>query len=241
MPRNPQAGPHRAQAELLRHRKRALDSGAVHFGWKIGINDPRARRFYGLEDSVVGYMTRDSLLSERREFEAGALLVAEPELAIRVTEEIEPGSEESAIEGAIGEVAPALEVLDFNRPRRTLHEVMSHNIFHLGVGLGEWMAAEPSTRTFVECLKNGEVAASARAPQALPPLERIVGLVARTLGAHGEKLFPGDVIISGAMTPAIPIEAGQELSVVFSGLGRVGLSRDDGGGLTFSALRPDAV
>lgn len=225
----------RAQAALLRDRKRALGQGAEHFGWKIGINDPRARRFYGLSESVVGYMTRESPIESSRQFAADSLLVIEPELAIRVAQAPNPEANEETLVMSIGHVAPALEVLNLDQPRRTLDEVMAHNIFHVGVCLGDWIEPERAMRSFVECRKNGEVTASARVPQALPPLFRIVKLVAHTLCHHGERLEPGDVIISGSMTPAIPLETGVELHASFSGLGRLQLERDDGGGLTFKA------
>ncbi len=225
-----------AQAELLKRWHTVVGAGENRFGWKIGINDPRAQRFYGLDDSVVGYLTEKSLIRESRHFDPSTILVVEPELAIRIGKDIDPGSSSTEIARSIDEVSPALEILNLEQPRRTLSDVMGHNIFHAGVVLGAWSHPEAAIGTFVELMKNGVSVASARALQALPPLDRIVKLVAQTLADHEEALHGGDVIISGSMTSQVPLEPGHTISAGFSGLGLLNVERDESGQVKFSEV-----
>ncbi len=227
---------HVAQAELLKRWHTAVGAGENRFGWKIGLNDPRAQRYFGLNESVVGYMTEKSLIRESRHFDSSTMLVVEPELAIRIGKNIDPESSPAEIARSIDQVCPALEILNLEQPRRTLSDVMGHNIFHAGVVLGGWSHPEAAVGTFVELVKNGASVASARALQALPPLDRVVKLVAQTLSDHDEALHGGDVIISGSMTPQIPLEPGHAILAAFSGLGCLNLERDKLGHVQFSEI-----
>jgi 2-oxo-hept-3-ene-1,7-dioate hydratase len=48
-----------------------------------------------------------------------------------------------------------------------------------------------------------------------------VALVADTLADHGERLRPGDRILSGAFTRPLPVAAGDRVAGVVEPLGRV--------------------
>ncbi|MGH2603542.1 MAG: hypothetical protein ACRDJ9_29675, partial [Dehalococcoidia bacterium] len=50
-------------ARMRQARAAALAGGARPAGWKIGVNDPRARQRLGLASSIIGYLLEDGLLS----------------------------------------------------------------------------------------------------------------------------------------------------------------------------------
>lgn len=220
---------HAAQARLLENWRGLLAGGATRLGWKIGVNDPRAQRYYGLPHSVVGFMTGRSIVAGAGEFGPDRLLMTEPELAIRIDGKVDAEAGPEAAVRAIGAISPAMEILDFEQPRETVDEVMAHNIFHLGVVFGAWSRPDAGTRSRVRLHSNGLLLDQVSVAESLPPLCDIVHLIARTLAAHGENLEPGDVIISGALMRPAPIEEAHEVDAEFEGLGRITLRRSAAG------------
>ncbi len=67
---------------------------------------------------------------------------------------------------------------------------------------------------------NGEVRGSARAGH---PPEAAVARAAELLEAAGERLEPGDRIITGAVVQ-VPVQPGDEVEVELSGLGCLGVT-----------------
>jgi 2-keto-4-pentenoate hydratase len=218
-----------AQDVLFRHWRKTLQSGANRLGWKIGINDPRAQRFYGLKGTVVGYLTDTSILAGARPLTPELPLMVEPELGLVLSHAVDPAASPDVAARAIGCIRPALEFLDFDQPRQSLEDLMSHNIFHLGVALGDEFSVDGVQTVRVRIEKDGRLRNEITVGDALPPLGEIVARVARLLSLGDERLVPGDVIISGSLTPAIPLELGQNLSISFGPLGTLESRRDPDG------------
>src|SRR5215207_9406158 len=100
----------RAQLEA---RRRRLGAGDRPLGWKIGFGSAAARSKLGLAAPLVGYLTSSACL------EPGATVsiaswsnpILEPEVAIRLGARLGPGADRREVEGAIGAVAPAFELV----------------------------------------------------------------------------------------------------------------------------------
>lgn len=226
--------PQQLQGRLLREWRMLMDAGRPRLGWKIAFNDPRAQRVYGTRQSMVGFMTGESLGEQRERFAPSELVVVEPEIALFLGRDVDPREAPDSAASAVIHAGPALEVLRMDQPRRTLAEVMAHNFFHRGVffgGRGEPGIARAGT---VRLETSGRVIHEVPHAKALPPFGEIVALVAGTLAEHRERLAAGDVIISGAMTPPIPIEPGGSVHADFGNLGRFQVGRSGGGRAQFS-------
>lgn len=218
-----------AQAQLLCRWRNLLAAGGTRLGWKIGVNDLRTQKFYGLPHPVVGYMTGESLIHAPKALGRQSLLMAEPELALRIDHPEAASGGAGKAAKAIGAICPAMELLDFNQPRQTVEELLGHNIFHLGVTLGDWTPPEAALLGHVRLSTGGKPLDEAAIKDTLPPLGEIVHLVATTLASHGERLEPGDVIISGAMTRPVPLEVGRQLHAEFGELGHLCVQRPEVG------------
>lgn len=225
--------PRQLQGRLLRDWRALMDAGRPRLGWKIGFNDPRAQRVYGIPRAMVGFMTGESLGVAREEFAPHELAVVEPEIALHLGRDVEPGEAPERAAAAVIHASPALEVLRMDQPRRTLEEVVGHNFFHKGVCLGMRGAAEAAHAGSVRITTGGQVMHEVAHARALPRFGEIVALVADTLGEHNERLLAGDVIISGAMTPPIPIAPGGSILADFGGLGRFHAARNPDGRTRF--------
>jgi 2-keto-4-pentenoate hydratase len=193
--------------EQLRGRQEALDAGAEHVGWKIGLNIPEVQQQLGIEEPVLGYLTSATLVEEGGEYDASGAqkLMAEPEVAIELGE----GETMAAL-------AAAIELVDIGRPPRGegVEGIVADNIFHSAVVLGERASGAPTQATV---RVNGEERASA---EFTDDLEEVVRVAARRLAEGGESLRAGDRIIAGSITPQVgPLEAGDELEVEVTGLG----------------------
>ena len=166
---------------------------------------------FGVEEPAIGYLTSATLLDDGADYPAAGStrLVVEPEVAVEIAEG-----------GGIGGYAPAIELADMNRPLDDLQAIIAEDIFHRGVIFGEFRSAldrPPEVRALI----NGEERASAQAPEDY--FEGVVELAARLLGEQDESLQPGDRIICGVITSVVPVEAGDDVSVEFGPLGRLGL------------------
>jgi 2-keto-4-pentenoate hydratase len=117
---------------------------------------------------------------------------------------------------AIGGLGPAIEVVDSDSPptAETLQDTLASDIFHRNVILGKNDASRAGCvlqGLVAHVLKNGIELAPPAAPAATAiDLIDIVRHVAGTLGAFGEILCAGHIIITGSLIAPLPIQAGDQ-------------------------------
>jgi 2-keto-4-pentenoate hydratase len=188
-----------------------LQGGASRVGWKIGFNLPAVQDMFGVEQPAIGYLTSATLLADGAEYSAAGStrLGAEPEIAVEIGENAE-------IKG----YAPAVELADMNRPLDDLQAIIAEDIFHRGVIFGDFRPDLPG-RPHARIVIDGEERASAQAPEDY--FEGVTELAGRLLEEQGESLRPGDRIICGIITPFVPVEPGEAVSVDFGSMGSLSL------------------
>jgi 2-keto-4-pentenoate hydratase len=195
--------------EQLASWRAELQGGAKRLGWKIGFNLPAVQEMFGVEEPAIGYLTSATLLEDGAEYSASGTtrLVVEPEIAVEIGED-----------GGIGGYAPAIELADMNRPLDDLQAIVAEDIFHRGVIFGDFrpeLEGPPRASVVID----GEERAAAQAPGDY--FDGIVELASRLLGEQGESLHPGDRIICGIITPIVPVEPGDDVSVDFGPAGEL--------------------
>jgi 2-keto-4-pentenoate hydratase len=175
-------------------------------GWKLGIGD-RER----ISDEIaVGHLTTATVLERGASYEPdpGELLHADAEVAVEI--------------GANGEVAgyrAALELCDLRSPPDTPEDVVAANVFHRAVAFGPVRSRLPEGGVGARLLVNGDVRDAGRSASDLADK---VARAARVLAAVGERLEPGDLVITGSVVQ-VPVGPGDEVEADLGELGRVRL------------------
>jgi 2-keto-4-pentenoate hydratase len=166
----------------LAERQHALDGGARHVGWKLGMGE---RESVG-GHIAVGHITSKTVLESGSAFaaEPGAEIYADVEASVELA-----GPEDIAAYGV------ALEIVDLAPLPDEPESVVVSNVFHCAVAFGPLTPGEP-LGTMVSLRVNGAERASGWWPNDLR--ERIAA-AGEILDAAGEQLRTGDRIITGSI------------------------------------------
>jgi 2-keto-4-pentenoate hydratase len=214
-------------AQLAQRRTR-IAAGEKPLGWKIGFGAPAAMEKFRLSAPLFGYLMQGALLP------AGATAsvkgwtqpVAEPEIGARLGADLAPGSDVAAARAAIASLTPAIELadLEFSATDADVEKVLIRNIFQRHVILSEKHRAGGdtsglSTRVF----RRGKLAAETATPEAITgKVADVLVQLANLLGAFGERLRAGDLVICGSTVPPPFIEADEtEFSYTLAPIGDV--------------------
>jgi 2-keto-4-pentenoate hydratase len=191
----------------LEERRRLLDAGAERVGWKVALGIEEAERRIGAQP-VVGYLTSATQLrSGARHSATGAgRLCVDAELAVEIGRD-----------GATVGFAAALELVDLQQGRGRLESVLHANVLHRAFVLGP----SHSERAGAAAV---HVDGALRAEGDVDfDVEERVAAVAYWLSALGERLEPGDRIITGSIVQ-VPVEPGDEVSLEMGELDRLEVS-----------------
>lgn len=198
-------------AQLARRRER-IAAGEKPLGWKVGLGAPAAMAELGLAAPLTGYLMQRALLLSGSivSFDGWTKPVAEPELCVRMMADLGGGASSDAAAAAIKEILPAIELADFD-PAPTLDNldtVLAGDIYQRHVILcGNTRPGAGLTGLTSRVERRGAEAARTSDLEMLSgKLTEIVAHVANVLDAMGERLRAGEVIITGSITPPIPIE-----------------------------------
>ena len=185
-----------ALREQLARQRALLAGGATRVGWKIALG------IDGIEDRpVIGYLTSATLLEpgSRHSAAAASELCVDAEVAVVI--------------GA--GYAAALELVDLGQGRGSVESVIRENVLHRAVALGPAREADPegTARVWV----GDELRAERRIAF---DLEERVAVARYWLSALGERLEPGDAVITGAIAQ-VPVAPGDQVAVELGSLGRL--------------------
>jgi hypothetical protein len=187
----------------VREQLAARPADARRVGWKYGSGD--GERIGG--EIAVGHLTSATTLENGSTYRGGGGdLHADAELALEIGDD-----------GEISRYAVALELVDLAGDASP-DEVVAGNDYHRAVAFGPFREARPPDLEGALAV-NGESRASGPAPANVADR---VAAVARVLDAVGERLQPGDRIITGLIVQ-VPVKSGDEVVADLGALGRVGL------------------
>jgi 2-oxo-3-hexenedioate decarboxylase len=217
-----------AMATQLSRLHARLVQGMPRRGWKVGINVPEVQKQLGLSHALIGWLDGDQVLGDGALITPTArqLLHAEPELCLRLGANVEPGCDTAEAQAAIAGVAPALEIVDYQKPRGSLDEIVSHSMFHHASVLGAFSPLSEASSLDIAAgvrFSVGEREAEpARADLVPASAARLVLQVATLLSAAGEQLLAGDLILSGSFCArALPLLPGAEVRAQLAEFGAV--------------------
>ena len=199
----------RGTTAMLTRRREILAQGAQPLGWKIGFNLPEFQRKLGIDRPLAGFLTSDSLIEGRWDEYP---VIVESEVAVEL------GSDGRSIAALL----PALELADPPDLDLGVEQILAGNIFHRAVAFGPRVdAQEPGAG---RVLVNGEEQHTLSAERTSANLEAMIEAVAGRLADAGERLQPGERIITGVLAPPHRASPGDTVRLELERLGGVELS-----------------
>lgn len=197
----------------LAKRRARIAAGDTPLGWKVGLGAPALMHKVGIAAPIVGFLMQSTQIKSGGSVSLKGYVrpVAEPEIAVRMAATPAPGASADAVRAAIREIMPAIEIADMD-PVPTpdnLDAVLDGDVFQRHVVLGEAPRAGGSLEGLTSRVtRRGALINTTTDPEALTgKAVDIVAHVAATLAAYGETLLPGDIIITGSITPPQMLEA----------------------------------
>jgi 2-keto-4-pentenoate hydratase len=209
-----------AQMGLL---SRMGSTGAVQSGWKAGLSTAAARRMFGHDVALVGFLLDTTRIANGAEVGIGEWTAprAEAELALRLRVDVGSDVDAPTALAAVEAVAPAIELVDLSPPPEDLVDVLSGNIFHRHWLTGTFDGACSADRIG---MLTGQVDAMGQALPAVTDVEALTGPagailaeVARTAARHGRGLRAGDIVILGSIVPPATVAPGGTFRYELSG------------------------
>jgi 2-keto-4-pentenoate hydratase len=198
-------------AQLLERRQR-LAAGEKPLGWKLGFGAPGAMKLLQTEAPLSGYLLQSALLSSGATVDVKGWTqpVAEPEIGVRLGADLAPGADAAVARAAIASLTPAIELadLDLAGSPNTVEPILARNIFQRCVLLSATHRDGGGTSGLVSrVFRRGKLAAETAEPEALTgKLADLLVHLAAMLGAFGERLRAGDLVICGSTVPPPLIE-----------------------------------
>ena len=199
------------QAQLDK-RRALLAGGEKPLGWKLGLGAPGALARAQIPAPIIGYLLHSGLLASgaTASVKGWKQPVAEPEIGVRLAADIAPGSTAATARAAIASLTPAIELADLDPPPdpQNLAAILAGNFYQRHVVLSAQSRAGGDTAGLSShVFRRGKLAAETTEPEALTgKLPDLLVHLADTLGAFGEKLKAGDLVICGSTTPPPLIE-----------------------------------
>ncbi len=210
-----ESGFHGRPAQIV-GRKIGLTSHAIQ-AW-LNVNEPDFGTL--LDDMVVpdGGLAPISLLLQPR---------AEAEIAFVMSEDLSgPGVTPTDVIRATNYLLPAIEIIDSRiadwkiKYEDTIADNASSGLFVVG-GPPRALEGLDLRNCGMVLRKNGRVVSTGAGAACLDHPVNAVAWLANTLGAMGDGIKAGDIVLSGALGPVTPVETGDALVAEVSGLGTV--------------------
>jgi len=213
----------------IRRRKEARGNKTV--GLKAGLTSFAKMKQMGVEVPVFGFVSDYMSSPDGADIKTSELIHPKVEAEICVVTKAPlsgPGCHLGAVMAAIDFVVPAVEIIDsrYRDFKFDLKSVIADNTsasrFVIG-GRPRNLDALDLRTLGVVMEKNGEIVAMAAGAAVLGhPLAAVV-MLANHLGARGQEIPAGTFIMTGGVTEAIAVKAGDNVAVRFQDLGTVSM------------------
>lgn len=211
---------------------RMRQHGSVMVGAKLGLTSAAKQRQMNVDEPLYGWITGDMAIDVGQPLRCGRYIQprCEPEIAFVLGSDL-AGTHVTAsgVLAATAAVHPAVDVLDsrYAGYSFTLSDVIADNASGAGFVIGG-QATDPAgidlRLTGVTLEKNGDLVATAAGAAVLGHPAASVAWLVRALAARGHGLTAGQVVLSGALTEAVPVAPGDVIVARFDRLGTIELA-----------------
>jgi 2-keto-4-pentenoate hydratase len=206
-----------------------VDAGRRVVGRKIGLTSEAVQRQMGVDQPDFGTLFADMCLADGESIPDGAVLQAraEAEVALVVNRDLPyPDTTFGELASAVDHLLPAIEVVG-SRIRDwdisivdTVADNASSGAFVLGANAVDPRSVDLYAAGMVLEL-GGRVCSVGSGAACLGHPFRAALWLARRMAAEGEHLRSGDLVLTGALGPIVPLEAGRPVQATIQGLGTV--------------------
>ena len=213
---------------------RKLSRGARVVGLKAGLTSHAKMRQMGVTDPVFGFLVDGYAVAEGAAVDTSALIhpKVEPEIAFVLKHALKgPGCHIGAVLAATDFVMPGIEVIDsrYRDFKFDLKSVIADNTSAARFVVGG-RAVRPEgvdLRTVGVVLeKNGQPVALGAGAAVLGHPAAAIAMLANHLGRRGREIPAGSLILSGGVTEAVAVAAGDSVSLRVQGMGCTNLRFD---------------
>ncbi len=217
---------YRIQLRVMEIKKAA---GQVVVGKKIGLTSLAMQTMLGVKEPDYGHILNGMVVMEGEKISIADLIAPriEGEIAFVLKEDLKgPGVTLTDVLRSSEGVIPALEIIDSRIKdwKIKLPDTVADNASSARIVLGGIITLPSAVdlRTVGMVMeKNGEVLATAAGAAVLGHPAQAIAWLANKLSAYGIVLKKGEVILSGALTGAAPVAAGDFFRANFGSLGDV--------------------
>ncbi len=210
-----------------------LSSGRRIVGYKVGFTNLAVREKMGLPDSTYGTLLDDMVMHSGQPGCMSQLIAPkiECEILFRIGKPLSgPDLSVEQVLDATNGVRAAFEICDARIKdwKCPYPDFLADNGFSARIVLGEstWLA--PSALDLlaeeVVLFENGEEVSRGQGKNAMGHPAQAVAWLAGKLAARGRALLPGDIVMTGTLTPILPIKPGASYRASYTTLGEVGMT-----------------
>lgn len=212
-------------------RQRKIARGTRIVGLKAGLTSQAKMKQMGVTTPVFGYLADYFTVPEGGEVNCKELIhpKVEPEIVFVTKAPLRgPGCHIGAVLAATDFILPGIEVIDsrYRDFKFDLKSVIADNTSASRYVIGGRMRspAEVDMRTLGLVLeKNGEPVAFGAGAAVVGHPAAAVAMLANHLGARGEEIPAGSMILSGGVTEAVAVGPGDHVSLRMQDMGSVSL------------------
>ncbi len=215
-----------AQAHGVALRKQ---QGDAIVGLKLAFTNAAMLKRLGLTGPMLGLLLRSMALEDGAVLQPRQLIRprAEPEIAFRMAGPVSPDAPDADLLAAVAAVAPAIEIVDsrYRDFQFTLPDAVADNISSCAFIVGRWQAPGLELGGLaVEVRFDDAVVASGRSDAILGhPLLALRATLRLAVEAR-QLVREGTIVMAGAATDPVVLQAGVRVQVVIERLGEVGCS-----------------
>jgi 2-keto-4-pentenoate hydratase len=200
--------------------------GETVVGYKIGCVCEQNQRQMGIPHPAWGRLWSTEQFADQVKLKKSdyANLAIEGEFAVLLNRDIDPAhSTPDEFAASVAEVFPVIElhnlVMRGAEPRG--HELIANNAIHAGVVRGEGCKPVPSITTDLNILFDGKPADAWQDVKWPGDILQAVGWLVHELSRAGITLHRGDMILTGALGPPLPVADIHHVEVTSSQFGKV--------------------
>ncbi|HJV80211.1 2-oxo-3-hexenedioate decarboxylase [Noviherbaspirillum sp.] len=212
-------------------KRRKIARGARIVGLKAGLTSHAKMKQMGVETPVFGFLADYFAVPEGGEAKMSELIhpKVEPEIAFVTKAPLKgPGCHIGSVLAATDFVMPAIEVIDsrYRDFKFDLKSVVADNCSSSRFVVGGRMAPVDNLdlRTLgVVMEKNGQVVSLGAGAAVLGHPAAAIAMLANLLGERGEEIPAGTLILSGGITEAVAVNAGDNVTLRIQDLGSVNM------------------
>lgn len=184
--------------------------GEKVIGYKVGAVDPGNQKLMGLPHPVWGRLWESELHESRVSLKKSgyANISIEAEFAITLSRDLKPGMSIDELAASVAAVYPVLElhnlVMRSDPPHG--HELIANNCINCGVVRGAPVTdLSQSRQTDLKLVYDGQTVDEWEALRWPDDILSAVDWLVQSLGEHGLRLQAGDLVLTSAWGPPIPV------------------------------------